>query len=272
MSFYDEMNIFERNAGKIQGVQTNSARKLLKEYKMAREQIKTEMLLTPDNTFTEAKLRNTLLQLEQSISQLERQINPMIKGFFDDSTEYGLEDSAREMNALEKRFSGVSSAIDIDSVIDSTDPENLLFNQFESSISSYNESLRNGFQQSLTQALLQQKSWSQAVWDMESVFNQSEYILSRIVRTELHGIYSNAKLNGLFTIQDKYIHDLMKTLYHPMDSRTGDDSKYAETLKMIVPLDEPFKYSYKGQKRVFMNPPDRPHDRSILVPYRKSYS
>jgi hypothetical protein len=272
ISFYDDISIFERNAGKIQGVETNSARRLLKEYSVARERIKAQLLLSPDNSFTEAKLTNTLLQLDQSIAQLNRQINPTLRSFFSDSTEYGLEDSAREVNALEKKFEGVSSAIDVDAVIESTDPENLLFNQFESSVSAYNENLRNGFQQSLTQSLLQQKSWSQAVWDMESVFNQSEHVLARIVRTELHGIYSNAKLNGMFTIQDKYLPDLMKTIYNPMDSRTADDSMYVDTLKMVVPLDEPFSYTYKGQRRVYMSPPDRPNDRSILVPYRSSYS
>lgn len=274
MAFFediDTLSILERNSDKLEGLQMNSARKLLKEYKRAREELKAQMLMTPSGTFTEARLNATLVQLEASIAQLERQISPILRSFFDVITESGIEDSAKEVNAMEKLFMGASRPIDIDAVMETTDPSNFLFNQFESSISTYNEQLRNGFQQSLTQALLQQKSWSQAVWDMEQVFGQTEYILARIVRTELHGIYSGAKFNGMLNIRDNYLPDMMKTLYHPMDSRTGDDSKKAASMNLIVPLDEPFRYSFKGKERVFHFPPDRPHDRSILIPYRKSY-
>lgn len=274
MAFFediDTLSILERNSDKLEGLQMNSARKLLIEYKRAREELKARLLMTPSGTFTEARMSATLVQLEASIAQLDRQINPLLRSFFDVITESGIEDSAKEVNAMEKLFMGASRPIDIDAVMETTDPSNFLFNQFESSVSTYNEQLRNGFQQSLTQALLQQKSWSQAVWDMEQVFGQSEYILSRIVRTELHGIYSGAKFNGMLNIRDNYLPDMMKTLYHPMDSRTGDDSKKAAELNLIVPLDEPFKYSYKGKERVFFLPPDRPNDRSILIPYRRSY-
>lgn len=274
MNFFediDTLSILERNSDKLEGLQMNSARKLLKEYKRAREELKAQMLMTPSGTFTEARLNATLVQLEASIAQIERQVNPLLRSFFDVITESGIEDSAKEVNAMEKLFMGASRPIDIDAVMETTDPSNFLFNQFESSISTYNEQLRNGFQQSLTQALLQQKSWSQAVWDMEQVFGQTEYILARIVRTELHGIYSGAKFNGMLNIRDNYLPDMMKTLYHPMDSRTGDDSKKAASMNLIVPLDEPFRYSFKGKERVFHFPPDRPHDRSILIPYRRSY-
>lgn len=274
MAFFediDTLSILERNSDKLEGLQMNSARKLLKEYKRAREELKAQMLMTPSGTFTEARLNATLVQLEASIAQIERQVNPLLRSFFDVITESGIEDSAKEVNAMEKLFMGASRPIDIDAVMETTDPSNFLFNQFESSVSTYNEQLRNGFQQSLTQALLQQKSWSQAVWDMEQVFGQTEYILARIVRTELHGIYSGAKFNGMLNIRDNYLPDMMKTLYHPMDSRTGEDSKKAASMNLIVPLDEPFRYSFKGKERVFHFPPDRPHDRSILIPYRKSY-
>lgn len=274
MAFFediDTLSILERNSDKLEGLQMNSARKLLKEYKRAREELKAQMLMTPSGTFTEARLNATLVQLEASIAQIERQVNPLLRSFFDVITESGIEDSAKEVNAMEKLFMGASRPIDIDAVMETTDPSNFLFNQFESSISTYNEQLRNGFQQSLTQALLQQKSWSQAVWDMEQVFGQTEYILARIVRTELHGIYSGAKFNGMLNIRDNYLPDMMKTLYHPMDSRTGEDSKKAASMNLIVPLDEPFRYSFKGKERVFFLPPDRPNDRSILIPYRRSY-
>lgn len=274
MDFFDEIDsvkVLERNANKIEGMELNSARKLLKQYKKASEALKLELLSTPDNSFTEAKLKNTLFQVERTIRELEVNNKPHLKTFFDDMSDFGVEDSAKEVNALEKHFNGISNAIDVDSIIESTDPDSFLFNNFESSISTYNQTLRNGFQKSLTDSLIQQKSWSQAVWDMEQIFSLSEYALARIVRTELHGIYAGAKYKGFLSVKDQYLPDLKKTLYHPMDSRTGQDSVYANRLHLIVDMDKPFKYSYGGKQREYMYPPDRPNDRSILIPYREGW-
>ena len=68
------------------------------------------------------------------------------------------------------------------------------------------------------------------------------------------------------------IPDLKKTLYHPMDKRTGEDSKWLNKNNLIIPVDEPFKYTWNGQVREYMAPPDRPNDRSILIPYRESWA
>lgn len=274
MDFFDEIDsvkILERNAGKIEGMELNSARKLLKQYKKAGEALKLELLNSPDNSFTEAKLKNTLFQVERTIRELEVNSKPHLKTFFDDMSDFGVEDSAKEVNALEKHFNGISNAIDIDSVIESTDPDTFLFNNFESSVSTYNQTLRNGFQRSLTDSLIQQKPWSQAVFDMGQIFDLNDYILARIVRTELHGIYSGAKFKGFLSVKDQYLPDLKKTLFHPMDSRTGKDSIEANRLHLIVDMDKPFRYSYGGKTREFMYPPDRTNDRSILIPYRESW-
>lgn len=267
----DTLNILERHVSRLEGLEMSQARKVLKQYKIAKERLKAQLLMTPDNTFTEAKLESALIQIEAGIKQLQFQINPELRSGFSYLTEQGVEDSAREVNAMEKEFNGVNSILPVDTIIESTEPSNFLFNQFESSILTYGQALRGKFQSTLTQSLLQRKSWTQAVWDMEEVFNADEWILARIVRTELHNIYNVSKSNGFLQIRQDYLPDLKKTLYHPMDSRTGDDSKEAAALNLIVPIDEPFQYKYKDKIRTFMTPPDRPNDRAILIPYRESW-
>ena len=88
-----------------------------------------------------------------------------------------------------------------------------------------------------------------------------------------------------FYIQEKRaleiaLADLKKTLFHPMDSRTASDSKQADRLDLVVDVDKPFQYTFKRrladgtirkEKRVFMTPPDRPNDRSVMVPYKKDW-
>lgn len=268
----DNLSILERHSTRLEGVEIRQAQKLLKEYKRARQEIKLQMLSNSlDNKFTEGKLNNALAQIEAAISQLRSKIGFQIQDGFDFLSSQGVEDSVDEMDAFDRAFGGGFGKLPFDTIVDSTDPANYLFNQYASSIDSYNEGLRNQFQSTLTQSLIQQKSWSQAVFDMESVFDMEEWKLARIVRTELHGIYNVSKMNGFFNIRENYIPDLMKTLYHPMDSRTGKDSIELAKENLIVPIDQPFVFTYKGKTRTFMTPPDRPHDRAILIPYRKSY-
>lgn len=271
----DGMSILERNAARIEGVELRQAQRLIKVYKQAREEIKLQLLAAPDNSFTEAKLQNALAQIDQGLRLLRRRILGELAFGQETATEQGAEDAAREMNAFEKAFAGVATPIPLDEIITSVEPENFLFNNYQSSVDRYEAGLRSNFENALTQSLLQRKSWSQAVYDMEQVFDGQTWELARIVRTELHNIYNVSKNRGFENIQANYLPDLKKTLYHPMDGRTGQDSKTAAAKNLIVALDEPFRYDFKqGNKtieRVFFVPPDRPNDRSILIPYRDSY-
>ena len=99
--------------------------------------------------------------------------------------------------------------------------------------------------------------------------------INRILRTEMHFAYNDSKLSGMETIRDKYNPKMKKSLYHPMDSRTGEDSKQLERKDPIIPMNKPFKFTYeykrkdgtyKAYHRQFMYPPDRPNDRAILIP------
>lgn len=269
----DNVNILERHSDRLEGVEMSQARKMLKEYKKARQELKLQLLANSfNNEYSEGKMKNALAQIEAAIAQLRQKIGYQINEGFDFLSSQGIEDSITEMDAFDKAFGGGFGKLPFDAIIESTEPDNYLFNQYESSVQSYNESLRNSFQSSLTQSLIQQKSWSQAVYDMESVFDMKEWELARIVRTELHGIYNISKMRGFGTIKQDYVPDLMKTLYHPMDSRTGQDSIQMAKENLIVPIDSPFSFTYKGKTRTFMTPPDRPNDRAILIPYRPSFN
>jgi len=267
----DGIKTLERDSARLEGIELSQARKLMKMYQQARKEIINQLLLTPDNTFTEAKLETALRQIDQAMAVLHSRIRPDLVFGFETLFEQALEDSGREINAFEKEFNGITRAVPIDAIIASTNPDNFLFNQYEASVQNYSARLRNNFQRVLGQSLVQNKTWSQAVNDLNTVFSAQEYQLARIARTELHNIYNVSKLKGFKGIQNQYLPDLKKALYHPMDSRTGEDSIELAEDKPIVELDEPFTQLYNGRKYVFMTPPQRPNDRAILVPYRESY-
>ena len=62
----------------------------------------------------------------------------------------------------------------------------------------------------------------------------------------MHFIYNDSKLSGMKEVRDKYNPKMKKSLYHPSDSRTTDDSKQLEA-KSIINMDKPFKFTYKLQ-------------------------
>lgn len=275
MSFFfdiDNMTILEKNASRVEGMELRQAQRMLKQYRAAANDIKIRMMNTPDNTFSEAKLKTLLNEVNTTISLLKQRVSNDIQMGFNFMHEQGIEDGGNEINRFQKKFAGINNPLPIDAIIESTEPENLLINQFQSSVDAYDARVRSGIQTELTQGLIQGKSWMQVVNDLGGLFTSHEWELARIVRTELHNIYGQSKNNGFLTIRDNYLPDLKKTLYHPMDSRTSDDSLYLVKNPLIEDLDQPFRYKWKGQERVFMTPPDRPNDRSILIPYRGEWN
>jgi hypothetical protein len=139
-------------------------------------------------------------------------------------------------------------------------------------LDSYSADIRSSVANSLTNAAIEELPLSEVVQRMSQFWIGEEWKLTQIARTELHNVYSMGKLNSLIEVRDNYLPDMKKTLFHPMDSRTGADSVYANRKNLIVALNEPFEYTWNGKKRSYMSPPDRPNDRSVLVPYRNNWN
>ena len=70
-------------------------------------------------------------------------------------------------------------------------------------------------------------------------FEAERWRIHRILRTEMHFIYNDSKLSGMKQVRDKYNPKMKKSLYHPQDSRTADDSKQLEAKNPIINMDKP---------------------------------
>jgi len=271
MDFNPNQQLIQRHAKRLTGLEDMQARIMLAKYRVAFQELKNRLLSAGDNTFTEARLKSTISQVEISIKLLEKELSKTISESSSYCYEQAVEDSVTEINKFEKDFAGVSSTIPIDVILDSTEENNLLINNFASSIMAYNSDLRANIQNSLTQSLIQNKTYSQSVDDIDSILNTDLWKAHRIVRTEMHSIYNISKIDGMLSIRDKYIPDLKKMLIHPMDNRTAQDSKELAKQNPIVDIEKPFVQVYNGKKYVFMAPPNRPNDRAILIPFREKY-
>lgn len=271
MEFDPNQSIVERHIRAIFGLEEAQARLLIKEYKAALSSLKAQLLSTADNSFTEGRLETTIAQIEEMIKAMEAAGKKNAYKGFQYAFDNGIDDAVSEINRFEKEFEGGARIIPIDAILESTDSRNILLNRYDSSLLSYTEGLRAGVQRTLTQALIQGKTYSQVVNDVDIAIGGTMWQAHRITRTEMHNIYNISKMDGMVTIKDKYIPDLKKMLVHPMDVRTAADSKTLASINPVVEIDKPFEFAWRGEKRVFMNPPDRPNDRSILIPVRDAY-
>jgi hypothetical protein len=140
--------------------------------------------------------------------------------------------------------------------------------RYRTNLAAYGNDLQTQISNGLFSAALGETSYDEVVGRISNFFSAEEWKLHRIVRTELHHVFNVGKMNAMTEIRDDdWIPSLKKGLMHPMDGRTGDDSRYAAQLNLVAEVDEPFEYTWDGKPRVYMVPPDRPNDRSIMIPY-----
>jgi hypothetical protein len=273
--FFEDQSIegvAERHVRELQALEKSKAEEVLKLYKEIRRDIQDRLLSLPRGTFSYQRLGGVLLQVNTGIDALSNSLKRGMGAASRDTAELGVEHLTTELNEWNEQFTGAVSAIDLDSVLIANEVQQLNISRYESSLSAYSESVRADISRGLTEAVVQEMPLGEVVNTVGQYFKAEQWKLLQIARTELHNIYSQGKLNAMTDLQETSMPDLKKTLWHPMDSRTGDDSKYVARKDLIVPVDKPFRYKWKGVERVFMSPPDRPNDRSILIPYRESWS
>lgn len=275
MDFFDtvdDMGIVENHIQAVQKLEESQARVLLARYKEVRQELRDRLDRVRGETFTAQQMRGVLAQVDGAISAM----NSGLKGDMSEAAQVaalrGVENLTTEIQKFSQKFEGAVVPINLNAQLIASDTRNFLINNYESSLDAYSEDLRSQLTSNLTVAALQEMPYSDVVQRLGQFFQGEEWKLERIARTELHHVYNLGKMTGMTETRDQgYIPDLKKALFHPMDSRTGSDSKYASKLNLVVPIEEPFRYKWKGQWREFMVPPDRPNDRAILVPYRDAW-
>ena len=274
MPFFEDIDnstIVERHIRRLTGLELEQSRRLQRLYIRARNSLRQRLAFTPQGTFTEAQITTTLAELEQVLANLKETTRSEILLGAQMTTEQAQEDLIREANKFRQDFQGISQPIPVSILLESLNPDNFLINQYATSLEAYDQSLRAKIQRTLGQAVLERIPLNRVVSRLENDMATEEYRVLRIARTELHNMYNVAKMKGMLSLKESTIPKLKKTLIHPMDTRTGEDSKVLAAKNPIVDIDKPFKYNFNGDVRIFMSPPDRPNDRAILVPYSSDW-
>lgn len=268
-------DLIESNIARVESLEEKQQRRLLRVFRDVRQKLQDRLLTIREGTFTEQQLNVTLVQVTTAIEAIKRKL----KGEMTDSAEIlsvrGVEDLIREIEKFSKKFEGSVQPLNLNVAVIASESQTFLVNKYDASLDAYGEDLRAQLTQNIMNAMIMrdtsQRTVSGLVADVGRFFVGEEWKLNRIVRTEMHNIYNYSKMNGMSAVQETRLPDLKKSLMHPIDKRTGADSKKLARENPVVDIDEPFRFKWKGQERVFMFPPDRPNDRAILVPFRETW-
>jgi len=268
----DQSTLVEQHIRKVTGLEMEQGRRLALEYSNARRVLKERIASARFGSFTDVQAKIVLAQLETALKELDKRLSPELALGVEIAADQSIDDLLGEIKVFSKDFEGIRQMIPVDVIIESMDSKNLLLNRFQASIEAYNQSIRDNIQRELTQSLIAKTSYFHVVERIDELLGLEEWKAARIARTELHNVYNASKQDAMGIVKNKYIPNLQKALIHPMDSRTGDDSKYLSKMNAVVDLTEPFRYEWMGKERIFFYPPDRPNDRAILAPYRKEWN
>jgi len=273
MSFFEEADatgIIEDHIKQVLNLEDDQQQEILKQYKNVRRELVERLSNLPRGRFTAQHLRGVLAQVEGAIGAMTEGLNgDMIKGS-EIAALKGVNHLIEEINIFDKKFTGAITPINLNAALLAHDTSKLLVTRYRTNLDAYGSNLFAQISNGLFSASMGETTNDEVVGRISSFFNGEEWKLRRIVRTELHGLYNRGKIAGMQEIADE-IPDMMKTLMHPLDARTGEDSKYAAMKHLVADMEKPFQYSWQGQVRTFMVPPDRPNDRSVMVPYRREW-
>ena len=264
----DDSNVIEDNIQRIVSLEMAESSKFQKIYKEALKSLSMRLqTVNTEGSFTEERLRILRKLLEDTFRHIERNNINQMKGSTRRILRQSGDDTNEEINTLEERFIGIRQRIPWRAIKVSLDKNNFLINNFAASIEAYDADVRAQMERNMSESLLKRNSYRQARLDLSLELGKiQDWKLARVTRTELHGIYNKAKILAMEGTKKTYIPNLKKTLIHPMDGRTAEDSKALKEQNPIIDIQEPFRFKWDDEERVFMAPPDRPNDRAILVP------
>lgn len=268
----DSDGIVEDHIQSVLKLEDVQARSLLKRYREVRGDLRDRLDSIRADTFSAQQLRGVLVQVDGAIAAMNESLKEGISTGAQKAALTGVDNSLKEIKHFSSMFGGAVQPINLNNVLIAQDTTNLLLSKYDTSLDAYSQGIRSQVSNVLTNAAIEEIPFSEITARMGQFFLGEEWKLTQIARTELHNVYNLGKLNSMTEVQERYLPNLQKTLFHPMDARTGADSKFVNEEHLVVDLDKPFEYTWKGVKRSYMVPPDRPNDRSILVPYRSNWN
>jgi len=231
--------------------------------------------------FSVAQMTAVQRQVQDLQRFLSSNIDKVIRDVASITAEGAAEDTIRYLEQAERQFTGVGRALGLktaavlnraskkteSSVLrrirkDKKHPAN------EGVVRRYSNRVVRHFEETLMIRMIARQPWGQVrdalIEGSDFLKGQPAHWAERIARTETMAAHNRAAYESTKAAQEQ-LGDMVRILSATFDSRTGADS-YA-VHGQIRRVDEPFDW-WGGS---YMQPPNRPNDREIVVPFRLSW-
>lgn len=266
----------QRDLGRLQVSSSARQRQIIRE---AFLEVKAEIEKLPvPSAGTVSWSLSDRMAVQAMVARAYRQVYAEAQGAFLDGIEEAVtaaqSNTATLLATLDKRHLGVVRALRFDTLRwwDHTNKTigAVRLRQYQQSFARYGGKAITAVENGIARATLTGKKWTQMrddVWKaVRKEVNGKQWMVDRIVRTEMSAAYNGTTLNALHE-EDDPNDRMMKRLVATFDNRTGKDSPllHGQLRKVGDPFFDPKRGIW------YQAPPNRPNDREVVAGWRSSY-
>lgn len=271
--------LFEAHLSQLKAlVDRRGLRGVKKLYQDAESDLKARLLsVAPsDQSVSAVQLRALLAQTEAVLERLNGDIRKHLQDTGRTAAEMGATHGVREFKVLAKKFKGTTPILNVEKasvlrgMVDNVDSSLLRRHRLQSG----QHSLQTvaAVERQLTVGAMTQKPLSEMVDELTAKtgpLRDQRAKAETIVRTEMSYAHNAGKHETLVEVEKEIEGPLKRRLLETFDDRTGDDSFLIHG--QTVGVNEPFNWKRKVRGswviEQFMFPPNRPNDRSVVIPW-----
>ena len=237
-------------------------------------QMQRELAAAHRGTWTRMSRESALVVLRAGLGDLQRRQGVAMGEGLAAVVPVSWRDARTYMRAADKTYLGAARPLRFEAV-GWIDRETAMVGQtrlanYRVSLARYGTSLSQAVEEAASRAVLLGRSFEHAIDEVAGRLrveaNLREWEIRRLVQTEVSAAYNTVQLDALLE-EDTPASPMLKRLVATFDRKTGRDSVMLHG--QVRPAREPFYDASRG--RSYMAPPNRPHDREIVVGWRKGY-
>jgi len=267
-------DLLEAQADSIRAVQLQSQTRAAKLALDTLRQVKKDLAGMSLGSWGYAERLAVMRQLQAGVSQLTKGQTDLLALGLAETARVSARDASTWLHALDRQYLGVARPLRFESLgwIDNQANQlsKIRLRTYAQSFARYGSGTVTKIEDEIAKTILTGESWIKArpkvMAAVKDVVGDRQWMVDRIIRTETSAAYNGLQLNALIE-EDTDDEPMLKRLVATFDSRTGRDSVglHGQT----KPVKEPFYDPFFGVS--YQAPPNRPHDREIVVGWRASY-
>lgn len=231
------------------------------------------------DTFTAHHYRSVLLQVRDGVDQFERSLAEHLGRESRTAGMLAHRQLIKEVKVGTKAFAGhtpvlrAEQAAVAEGVYKQVEPS--LIRRFAASARRYGPEVTRAVEHQMALSLTSGDTVADAVDRVQGAIADERWRAERIVRTEMSYSFGVTKQASMGVVAQE-VPRLRKRLVATHDDRTGEDS--IELDGQTVDWDKPFVWYVKNSKGIptgrvvyYMQPPNRPNDREVVIPWRDGW-